>query len=291
MCTFHTSPLAGLSVSSVSVTLAVAIAVAVAVDVQVTQCFVDAELVSLAKSVQQKTDNEDNNDEVLALPLLPLESNLQEDVDKDAAADQLLKVTENVQLIQPKEKKVTGTTATAPKLQPYCIIEVEASPEANERGHVVIAIENPNPDLDVHIVVRMRRKLKLLLLLLYLFKLQHISLLHLWLIEKRLKYKRHGLFREKRCIWKTVLKLVKTISFKWHNLFSFQKWKQTNPAKLFIKEIEMLKQTEDCKELSTSTEMEEASQEKMIRKATGRMRQDHKDVSVSCHLKSNLNQT
>ena len=110
------------------------------------------------------------------LPLLPLEFNLQEDVDKDAAADQLLKVTENNQATQPqpKEKKVTGTTATAPKLQPDCIIEVEASPEANERGHMVIAIENLNPDLDVHIVVRMRRKLKLLL---YLFKLQHISLL------------------------------------------------------------------------------------------------------------------
>ena len=43
----------------------------------------------------------------------------------------------------------------------------------------------------------------------------------------------------------------------------------------------MLKQTEDRKELSTSTEMEEASQEKMIRKATGTVRQDHKDVSAS----------
>ena len=139
-----------------------AIAVAVAVDVQMTQCFVD--------------------DEILALLL---DSNLHEDVDEEAAAAQLLKVTEtaNVQATQPKEKKVTGTTPTTPKLQPDCIIEVEASPEANERGHVVIAIENPNPDLDVHIVVRMRRKLKLLLLL-YLFKLQHISLLPLWLIEK-----------------------------------------------------------------------------------------------------------
>ena len=134
------------------------------------------------------------------ITLLPLESILQEDVDEDAAAHQFLKVTENVQATQPKEKKVTGTTATAPKLQPDCIIEVEASPEANERGHVVIAIENPNPDLDVHIVVRMRRKLKLLLLLLYLFNLQHISLLPLWLIEKQLKYKQHGLFREKRRI-------------------------------------------------------------------------------------------
>ena len=67
------SPLAGLSESSVWVTLAVAITVAVAVDVQATQCFVDVELMSLAKSVEQKTDNEDNDDEVLALPLLPLE--------------------------------------------------------------------------------------------------------------------------------------------------------------------------------------------------------------------------
>ena len=216
--------------SSVSVTLAVVIAVtvAVAVDVQATQYFVDAELMSLAKSVQQKTDNEDDDDEVLALPLLPLEYNLQEDVDEDDAADHLLKVTENVQATQPqpKEKKVTGSTATAPKLQPDCIIEVEASPETNDRGQVVIAIENLNPDLDVHIVVRMRRKLKLLLL--YLFKLQHISLLPLWLIKKQLKYKQHGLFRKKRCIQKTLLKLVKTISFKQHNLFSFQKWKLTN---------------------------------------------------------------
>ena len=58
------SSLAGLSVSSVLVTFA--IAVAVAVDVQATQCFVDAELVSLAKSVQQTTDNEEDDDEVFA---------------------------------------------------------------------------------------------------------------------------------------------------------------------------------------------------------------------------------
>ena len=122
--------------SSVSVTFAVA----VAVDVQAIQCFVD--------------------DDVLALPL---DSNLHEEVDEETAETQLLKVTENVQVTQPKEKKVTGTTPT-PKLQPDCIIEVEASPEANERGHVVIAIKNPNPDLDVVLVVRMRRKLKLWLL-------------------------------------------------------------------------------------------------------------------------------
>ena len=78
--------------SSVSVTLAIAIAVAVAVDVQVTQCFVD--------------------DEVLALPL---DANLHEDVDEEAAAAQLFKVTEteNVQATQPKEKKVTGTNSNS----------------------------------------------------------------------------------------------------------------------------------------------------------------------------------
>ena len=153
-----------------------------------------------------------------------LTQNLQEEVDEEVAATQLLKVTENVQVTQPKEKKVTGTTPT-PKLQPNCIIKVEASAEANERGHVVIAIENPNPDLDVVLMVRMRKKLNLLLLLLYLFKLQHISLLPLWLTKKQLKYKQHGLFREKRCIRKTLLKSIKTISFKRHNLFSFQKCK------------------------------------------------------------------
>ena len=76
--------------SSVSVTFAIAIAVAV--DVQAIQCFVDGEVLALL-----------------------LDSNLHEEVDEKAAAAQLLKVTENVQATQPKEKKVTGTTPT-PKL-------------------------------------------------------------------------------------------------------------------------------------------------------------------------------
>ena len=71
--------------------------------------------------------------------------------------------------------------------------------------------------------------------------------------------------------------------FKWHSLLSFQKEKQVTPAKLLIKEVEMPKQTEDWKELSTSTEI--GQQEKMVRKATGQpVRQDKKDVS-QCHLK------
>ena len=48
----------------------------------------------------------------------------------------------------------------------------------------------------------------------------------------------------------------------------------------------MLKQTEDRKELSTSTEVEgEGEEEKMVRKATGKpVRQEKKDVSP-CRLK------
>ena len=48
----------------------------------------------------------------------------------------------------------------------------------------------------------------------------------------------------------------------------------------------MLKQTEDRKELSTSTEIEgEGEEDKMVRKATGQpVRQEKKDVSP-CRLK------
>ena len=37
---------------------------------------------------------------------------------------------------------------------PDVVLELEQSDAANERGHLVIAIENPNPDLAVKIVVR-----------------------------------------------------------------------------------------------------------------------------------------
>ena len=45
----------------------------------------------------------------------------------------------------------------------------------------------------------------------------------------------------------------------------------------------MLKQTENHKELTTSMEMEEGNQEKMIRKTTGTVRQGHKEES-SVHV-------
>ena len=78
-------------------------------------------------------------------------------------------------------------------------------------------------------------------------------------------------------------------------MFYFKKHKQDQPLK-FIKEVEMLKETADQRELSTSTEMEgEGPEEKMMRHATGQpTRQDTKtvsrarldvDVDVPCHLK------
>ena len=78
-------------------------------------------------------------------------------------------------------------------------------------------------------------------------------------------------------------------------MFYLKKRKQDQTLK-FIKEVEMLKETADRRELSTSTEMEgEGPEEKMMRHATGQpTRQDTKtvsrarldvDVDVQCHLK------
>ena len=63
-------------------------------------------------------------------------------------------------------------------------------------------------------------------------------------------------------------------------MFYFKKRKQDQLLK-FIKEVEMLKEIEDRRELSTSTEIEgEGHEEKMMRCATGQpTRQDTKTVS------------
>ena len=65
-------------------------------------------------------------------------------------------------------------------------------------------------------------------------------------------------------------------------ILSFQKRKQDKPLQ-FIKEVELLRQTEDRKELSTSSSTIEDPQEKMMRRAQGKtpMRQSTKSVSRS----------
>ena len=56
-----------------------------------------------------------------------------------------------------KSKSSETTSAPPRKITPDVVIEVEGTQEARERGHVVIAIENPDPDLQVQIVVRTKR--------------------------------------------------------------------------------------------------------------------------------------
>ena len=78
----------------------------------------------------------------------------------------------------------------------------------------------------------------------------------------KLKFKQHGLVRYNCCRLKTIPHPSKSIMDNYRGylcLFSFQKRKQTEPAK-FIRDAE--------KELSTSTEIEGESKEKRgIRKA------------------------
>ena len=60
-------------------------------------------------------------------------------------------------LTVPLAHNLINSTSVAPDV----VIEVEGTQEARERGHVVIAIDNPDPDLQVKIVVRIRKGLLL----------------------------------------------------------------------------------------------------------------------------------
>ena len=104
----------------------------------------------------------------LAVPLLPLHANIEDDdIDDDANLRALVTggggnsgrsaedpTAQPSKLKSPKKggRKVDGHVTCS--LVPDVVLELEQSDAANERGHVVIAIENPNPDLDVKIVVR-----------------------------------------------------------------------------------------------------------------------------------------
>ena len=100
----------------------------------------------------------------LVIPLLPLHANIEDDdIDDDANLTALVgnsvrsaeaSTAQPSKLKSPKKggKKVDGHVTCS--LVPDVVLELEQSDAANERGHVVIAIENPNPDLDVKIVVR-----------------------------------------------------------------------------------------------------------------------------------------
>ena len=111
-----------------------------------------------------------DDDEVLALPL---SANVGEEVQEDET-DMFKKLiakgekSSSKKLKSPPAKKVkehvscshidvdVGVSDSVPAngIKPDVVIEVEESEAAKERGHVIIAIENPDPELEVQIVVR-----------------------------------------------------------------------------------------------------------------------------------------
>ena len=68
-------------------------------------------------------------------------------------------------LTVPLAHNLINSTSVAPDV----VIEVEGTQEARERGHVIIAIDNPDPDLQVKIVVRIRKGLLLVSIVLIVF--------------------------------------------------------------------------------------------------------------------------
>ena len=85
---------------------------------------------------------------------IPLDANLDEEPDQDmvaalfCSADAARRAKEAQQQAADVEVKVSAQRKTQ---EPDVVIEIEESVAAKERGHVVIAIENPNPDLEVKI--------------------------------------------------------------------------------------------------------------------------------------------
>ena len=126
--------------------------------------------------------SDDDDDDVLALPL---SANLDEEVQEDET-DMFKKLiakgkkgsSSPKKLKSPPARKVksppkkvkehvgcshidvdVGVSDSVPAngIKPDVVIEVEESEAAKERGHVIIAIENPNPELEVQIVVRKKK--------------------------------------------------------------------------------------------------------------------------------------
>ena len=59
----------------------------------------------------------------------------------------------NVPAAAQQKVQVVNSTSIAPDV----VIEVEGTQQARDRGHVIIAIDNPDPNLEVQIVVGLRK--------------------------------------------------------------------------------------------------------------------------------------
>ena len=102
---------------------------------------------------------------------LPLESNVDDADEADdggiAAMEKMLadsakKASEKKKSSDTDKEKPSPKKSKSPKakvnLQPDVIIEVEETEVARQKGHMVIALENPNPELEMVILVRWSRK-------------------------------------------------------------------------------------------------------------------------------------
>ena len=112
--------------------------------------------------------------EQLAVPLeanlddKPEESNMVAALFRNIDADQALKQAQAAAKTAARAKParqaprphVEVSVSEQRKTQePDVVIEIEDSPAARERGHMLIAIENPNPELEVKIDHRTKGKL------------------------------------------------------------------------------------------------------------------------------------
>ena len=105
---------------------------------------------------------------------VPMQANLEDTVEDDDAMYQKL-IDQHAETSGPEStssrasigSKVNVPAAAAQQkvqvvnstsIAPDVVIEVEGTQEARDRGHVIIAIDNPDPDLEVQIVVRKKKK-------------------------------------------------------------------------------------------------------------------------------------
>ena len=105
---------------------------------------------------------------------VPMQANLEDTVEDDDALYQKLisksidadtsglestssraSIGSKVNVPAAAQQKVQEVNSTS--IAPDVVIEVEGTQQARDRGHVIIAIDNPDPNLEVQIVVGLRK--------------------------------------------------------------------------------------------------------------------------------------
>ena len=130
---------------------------------QVTQVLLEHHLKYKRHGLIQDNCFLSDDDEVLALSLSSRQGGLkltyliakgEKSSSKKVKSPPAKKVKEHVGCSHIDVDVGVSDSVPANGIKPDLVIEVEESEAAKERGHVIIAIENPNPELEVPIVVR-----------------------------------------------------------------------------------------------------------------------------------------